>query len=73
MARPKKNVTKVTYTLDTEIVEMIDNFNKETDIPKSKIVEKAVRSYAKRRAKDYAKLEKEYGKFEEESFGWIDD
>lgn len=73
MARPKKDVTKVTYTLDSEVIQMIEDFNKKTDIPKSKIVEKAVRSYVGKRAKEFAKLEKEAGYFEGESFGWNDD
>lgn len=73
MSKPKKPVIKITFTVDKEIADMIDDFHEKTSIPKVKIVEKAVRRYVGSESKKFAELEKEYGKFDGESFGWNDD
>lgn len=48
MARPKtKDATSCTFNLDNEVVKQLDNFSKETFIPKTKIVEEAIKNYIK--------------------------
>ena len=45
MPKIDKNLVKVTYTLDKNVSDMIDKYNKETFVPKTKIVEEAVKAY----------------------------
>lgn len=48
MPKVNKEVVKVSYTLDKEVADLIDKYNKESFIPKTKIVEEAVKEYIKR-------------------------
>lgn len=50
MAKPKKDIVKVTYTLDKQVSDMIDKYNEETFVPKTKIIEEAVKEYIKKRS-----------------------
>ena len=47
--KPKKKIVKVTYTIEKEVSDMIDKYNEETFVPKTKIVEEAVKEYINKR------------------------
>ena len=45
MARPKKDGKPVSFVLQRQIVEELDKYYAETGIPKTTIVEKALKAY----------------------------
>lgn len=45
MAREKKNAKIVNFNLEMSIIKMLENYSKETGIPKTVIVEKAIKEY----------------------------
>lgn len=47
MARPRKEGQYVTYKLDVETIDLIDRYSERTMIPKTRIVEAAVKEYLK--------------------------
>ena len=50
MAKQKKDVVKVTYTMDKAVSDLIDKYNEISFIPKTKIVEEAVKEYIGRKS-----------------------
>lgn len=51
MTRPKvKDSKSVSYSLDTEILEMLERYSAETLIPKTRVVEQAIKEYIEARA-----------------------
>lgn len=47
MPRPKKDNVKVSYTLEREVVELLDTFCEETGRTKTRVVEMAIRAFVK--------------------------
>lgn len=45
MARQKKDAKHVTYFISTDILDKLDKYYKDTGIPKTTIVEKALKAY----------------------------
>lgn len=50
MPKTNKEVVKVSYSLDKEVSDMIDKYNEETFVPKTKIIEEAVKEYINKRS-----------------------
>lgn len=45
MARQKKDAKHVTYFISVDILEQLDKYYEETGVPKTTIVEKALKAY----------------------------
>jgi len=47
MPRPKKDSVKVSYTLEREVVDLLDTFCEKTGRTKTKVVEMAIKAFIK--------------------------
>lgn len=48
MPRPKKGSVKVSYTLEREVVDLLDTFCEETGRTKTKVVEMAIKAFVEK-------------------------
>ena len=49
MAREKKDGKMTNFYLDKDVVELLEKYSEETGIPKTTIVEKAIKEYLKKK------------------------
>jgi hypothetical protein len=58
MARPKKNGQFLNCYIEKEIIEKLEDYSRETSVPKTAVVEKALMMYFKSKEKELKKLNK---------------